>query len=145
MDDVNDGRFKIGTSGNPATQFKKGQSGNLSGKPKGTRNRQTIVRELLDAIHEESGKSNADAITAALVRKALDGDVPAFKELMDSSFGKIKEELETTHKFAKMGEVSVNRDGEQQQITDQSDVVEGISFEVGADAPEVKEEDEDYN
>lgn len=62
---------------------------NKEGRPKGSRNRSTIVRELLDAIAEgETTKTNADMASAAVLLKALGGDVQAYKELMDSAFGK---------------------------------------------------------
>lgn len=82
--------------------WKKGQSGNPKGRAKGTRNRKTIVREWLELIQLETnpitGKkeklSQADMITAAQIKKALTGDTNAFKELMDSGFGKNEDRLE---------------------------------------------------
>ena len=81
--------------------FPKGVSGNPNGRPKGLRNRSTIVREWLEAtesmknpITGQSEKlSQYDIITLALIQKARKGDVQAFKELMDSSFGKIPDKL----------------------------------------------------
>jgi len=67
---------------------------NRAGKAKGTRNRSTIVREALDALDTVSGLTNAEAITYAAVKKALTGDVAAFKELMDSGFGKLDTPLD---------------------------------------------------
>ena len=60
-----------------------------TGRPKGSRNRATIVREALEAVDALSGLPNVDAITYAAVKKALTGDIGAFKELMDSGFGKV--------------------------------------------------------
>jgi len=76
-------------------------SHNPNGRPKGLRNRSTIVREWLEAtesmknpITGESEKlTQYDIITLALIQKARKGDVQAFKELMDSSFGKIPDKL----------------------------------------------------
>jgi hypothetical protein len=81
--------------------FPKGVSGNPNGRPKGIRNRSTIVREWLEAIYSKTnpitGKTETlqiqDHIVISLIGKALKGDVPAFKELMDSSFGKIPDKL----------------------------------------------------
>ena len=75
---------------------KKGEVRNPNGKPKGTRNRSTIVREWLEVTQklknpitgENEELSQADMITLALISKARKGDVAAFKELMDSGFGK---------------------------------------------------------
>lgn len=60
----------------------------MQGRPKGSRNRSTIVREALEAILEGSDQQVVDSITAAAIAKALTGDIPAFKELMDSGYGK---------------------------------------------------------
>jgi len=81
---------------------KKGEVRNPKGKPKGTRNRATIVREWLDTVCEFTNpitdkiekKTLADQITIALIGKARNGDVQAYKELMDSGFGKIKDTVE---------------------------------------------------
>jgi len=78
-----------------------GYYGQKNGRPKGVRNRSTIVREWLEAtesmknpITGESEKlTQYDIITLALIQKARKGDVQAFKELMDSSFGKIPDKL----------------------------------------------------
>ncbi len=81
--------------------FPKGVSGNPNGRPKGLRNRSTIVREWLETTESMknpiTGQSEKltqyDIITLALIQKARKGDVQAFKELMDSSFGKIPDKL----------------------------------------------------
>ena len=77
-------------------KFKKGESGNPAGKPKGTRNRSTIVREWMEAIEraknpitgEVEELTQADIATLAVLKKARAGDVNAYRELMDSAFGK---------------------------------------------------------
>ena len=88
--------------------FKKGQSGNPNGRPKGTKNRSTLVRELLEMestfnnpLTEQSEKlSYAEQIIIAQIAEARKGNVQAFKELMDSAYGKIKDvhQFEETEK-----------------------------------------------
>lgn len=78
---------------NPDTQFKPGVSGNPSGRRLGSRNRQTIVREVLEALDEATGLPNVDAMTYAVALKAKSGDVQAYKELMDGGFGKTADNL----------------------------------------------------
>ena len=88
--------------------FKKGQSGNPNGRPKGTKNRTTLVRELLEMestfnnpLTEQSEKlSYAEQIIIAQIAEARKGNVQAFKELMDSAYGKIKDvhQFEETEK-----------------------------------------------
>jgi hypothetical protein len=78
-----------------------GSHGKETGRPKGSRNRSTIVREWLEATESMknpiTGQSEKltqyDIITLALIQKARKGDVQAFKELMDSSFGKIPDKV----------------------------------------------------
>jgi len=62
---------------------------NTAGRPKGSRNRATIVREALEAIMAGSDQMVVDAITAAAIAKAMTGDIPAFNSLLDSGYGKL--------------------------------------------------------
>ena len=72
--------------------YKKGQSGNPNGRPKGSKNRSTIAKKWLQVIQETKNPltleseelSQEDLITLALLKKAADGDVNAYKALMDS-------------------------------------------------------------
>jgi hypothetical protein len=58
------------------TQFKKGQSGNPAGRPKGSRHKATLAIEaLLDG--------EAEAITRRAVEMALEGDTTAMRLVMD--------------------------------------------------------------
>lgn len=88
--------------------YKKGQSGNPKGYPKGRRNRSTVLRELLElTLKDKRGKNMPNpldpsekaitvekAIMTALVKKALGGDVNAIREVQDTLFGKIKDKVE---------------------------------------------------
>lgn len=75
--------------------FKKGESGNPLGRPVGVKNRGVIARQWLEAsqsaknpiTNEQQMLTQEDIITLALVKKARDGDVAAYKALMDSSYG----------------------------------------------------------
>ena len=85
-------------------QFKSGESGNAKGRPKGSLNRKTIAREYLAFLQEEVNPltgikellSNEDMITLALIHKAKLSDVSAYKALMDSAYGAVKQNLEIT-------------------------------------------------
>ena len=88
--------------------FPKGVSGNPNGRPKGTKNRSTLVRELLEMestfdnpLTKQSEKlSYVEQIIIAQIAEARKGNVQAFKELMDSAYGKIKDvhQFEETEK-----------------------------------------------
>jgi len=95
--------------------FEQGESGNPAGRPKGSRNRSTIARQWLEVNQslknpltgEQETMNQEDLMTLALIKKARDGDVNAYKALMDSGYGaplqQIEQNLEQTIK-----EIQVN-------------------------------------
>ncbi len=141
----------------------KGEIRNPKGKPKGTRNRSTIVREALEAacnphllnLMKINGmipadadvaqyKSVADQLTAAIVASAASGDVKSFTALMDSAFGKLTENIVNTHNVNRMGDVMIQPPAP----AEGSSVPEpkALSFDIGEDAINViEEEDTDEN
>jgi len=80
---------------NNLNPFQKGESGNPSGRPKGSKNRSTIARHWLEVNQNlknpltgvEETMSQEDLMTLALIKKAREGDVNAYKALMDSGYG----------------------------------------------------------
>ena len=97
--------------------YKKGQSGNPSGRPKGSKNRSTIVKEILSLLvkgenpmtGEQEWLSNEYRMTASVLLKAIEkGDVNAYNSLMDSAYGKNKDTVDlntsetVNHDFKKL-------------------------------------------
>jgi hypothetical protein len=84
--------------------FEKGESGNPNGRPKGSKNRSTIARQWLDVNQnlknpltgETETMSQEDLMTLALIKKAREGDVAAYKALMDSGYGAPVQQIEQT-------------------------------------------------
>jgi hypothetical protein len=74
--------------------FLPGRSGNPGGRPKG-RSLTALLRERLDEIDEATGKSIAQLIVEGWVNAARDGNVPAIKEALDRTEGKVPDKLET--------------------------------------------------
>jgi hypothetical protein len=82
-------------------RFQKGQSGNPSGRPKGSKSRSAIVKYWLEATQKYSNPITnklellelADIITLAQIEKAKEGDTSAYKELMDSAYGKVDQNV----------------------------------------------------
>jgi len=76
-------------------RWEKGESGNPAGRPKGSRNRSTIAKHWLEVNQSlknpltgvEETMSQEDLMTLALIKKAREGDVSAYKALMDSGYG----------------------------------------------------------
>lgn len=83
-------------------EFKKGESGNPSGRPKGSKNRSTIARHWLEINQklknpitgDSETMSQEDLMTLALIKKAREGDVTAYKALMDSGYGAPIQQIE---------------------------------------------------
>jgi hypothetical protein len=83
----------------------KGEVRNPNGRPKGSKNRSTIARKWL-GNHPKSAKnpitgedeklSQEDLMTLALLKKARNGDVAAYKQLMDSGYGMPTQQIEHT-------------------------------------------------
>ena len=74
-----------------------GEVRNPNGRPKGSLNRSTIVKEILLGLHV-SGVTNAEAATIAVLEKALSGDTTAWEKLMDSGFGKLTDKTDVNVK-----------------------------------------------
>ena len=84
--------------------FEKGESGNPNGRPKGAKNRSTIAKYWLEVnqklknplTNQEETMSQEDLMTLALIKKAREGDVTAYKALMDSGYGAPLQQVEQT-------------------------------------------------
>lgn len=74
--------------------FKKGQSGNLKGRPR----KLPELDKLLDEVMGQGadGKSIAKQILDALAKKAKGGDVKAAEVLLDRAYGKVKQPIENS-------------------------------------------------
>ena len=87
-----------------AHKFQKGESGNPNGRPKGAKNRSTIAKYWLEVNQKlknpltgaEETMSQEDLMTLALIKKAREGDVSAYKALMDSGYGAPLQQIEQT-------------------------------------------------
>lgn len=72
----------MGKEDNLKPAWQKGQSGNLKGKPKGSRNRSTIIKELL-----MTGDNEYKMHLAQLLKAIEKGDTNAYKAILDSAYG----------------------------------------------------------
>jgi hypothetical protein len=95
--------------------FEQGESGNPAGRPKGSKNRSTIARQWLEVNQslknpltgEQETMSQEDLMTLALIKKARDGDVNAYKALMDSGYGAPLQQIDQTVE-QNINEIKVN-------------------------------------
>jgi hypothetical protein len=83
-------------------KFKKGQTGNPKGRPKGTPNRKALFAKFLSLETEYPNPITrarevmtvAEAIALAQIAKAGKGDAAAYDRVMDAMFGKIPDRVE---------------------------------------------------
>jgi hypothetical protein len=100
-------------------KFEKGESGNPAGRPKGAKGRATIARYWLEVNQnlknpltgESQTMSQEDLMTLALIKKARDGDVNAYKALMDSGYGAPLQQIEQTNIEQPLFKLSDHNDG----------------------------------
>ena len=93
----------------------KGEIRNPNGRPKGAKNRSTIARQWLEVNQslknpltgEQETMSQEDLMTLALIKKARDGDVNAYKALMDSGYGAPLQQIDQTVEQT-INEIKVN-------------------------------------
>lgn len=79
------------------TPMKPGETLNPKGRPKGSRNRGTIIREafeMLEGDHEGKKIPSELAVVLKQVKKALGGDLRATEWLYDGKYGKIPNKQE---------------------------------------------------
>jgi hypothetical protein len=87
-----DGKFapknKIGN------RFKKGESGNLSGRPKLTRLTDALREQLAETNPHAPEETVAEEIARALISEAKNGNVQAIREIGDRTEGKPKQAID---------------------------------------------------
>ena len=92
---------------------KKGEVRNPKDKPKGTRNRSTIAREWLEVTQfitnpitgEKEKLEQQDIMTLGIIKKAREGDVNAYKALMDSAYGQPLQQIQ--QEVSKIDEIEI--------------------------------------
>jgi hypothetical protein len=86
-----------GGKGGEIHLLEKGETANPYGRPKGSKNRSTILRKWLETKEKiknpitgaEEQVTVEDAVILALIGKARKGDVAAIREILDSNYGKL--------------------------------------------------------
>ena len=84
------------------TPWKPGQSGNPAGKPKGTEHSSTRLKRLLGAVGKmknpltkrEEEFTGPEMMDAAIISRAMKGDVGAYREILDRLEGKVPAKTE---------------------------------------------------
>ena len=86
--------------------IKKGEVRNPNGRPKGSKNRSTVARELLDLVTKSNNIldpldpntefTQEELMFAKMIQCAKEGDVAAFKAVLDSAYGSPRQTVENT-------------------------------------------------
>ena len=77
--------------------YKKGQSGNLRGRPKGVKNFSTIFQEAIKKIAREKSIKECDVevdLVIKAIAEARGGNYQYYKDIFDRNYGKPKEKIE---------------------------------------------------
>ncbi len=96
----NQGEYKVGDKKPPKEhRFKKGQSGNPKGKPKGTLSVVAALKKKLQEIPDDPSnkerRSYLDILILKIIKKAITGeDVAMIKDIIDRVDGKPKQPIE---------------------------------------------------
>jgi hypothetical protein len=85
-------------------EFKKGQSGNPNGRPKGSLNTKTILERFLSIeknminplTMQKENLSIAELMALRQINNALNGELPAYKEIIDRMEGKATNQIDIT-------------------------------------------------
>lgn len=93
-----------GKRGGYINLLEKGETANPRGRPKGHQNTATRMKKLFELVDTDknplTGKdekfTGAELLDMALFKKALKGDVNAYREIMDRVEGKVSTPIDTT-------------------------------------------------
>lgn len=95
---------------NKSTQFKKGEVNNPNGRPRGSKNIKTILREVLEVPKtmrsedgEESKVSRLEYICAKLVTMAEHGDLASIDRVFDRLEGKAEQSTKVVAEVSNTG------------------------------------------
>lgn len=98
------------------------------GRPKGSKNKSTLLREALNNQFEEALKIKFEAVVNAVVQEAVDGNMVAAKMLLDRI---IPVHKAADFKKSSSGgmEITINVEGMASSVRIDPDVVEDAEFE----------------
>ena len=107
-----------GRNGGTLKPFKKGEVSNPKGKPKGTKNRSTLIKQWLEAgenfKNPITGKNELltqqDIMTLAMIKEARNGNVSAYKTLLEFAYPEENKSNEQTELTIEVNEIIVHNE-----------------------------------
>ena len=108
------------------TPFSKDYQPENNGRPKGSKNRSTIAKYWLEVNQSlknpltgvSETMSQEDLMTLALIKKAREGDVNAYKALMDSGYGTAVQTIDQKNTNINLDENNLTAE-ERKQVIDE--------------------------
>ena len=122
---------KNGGKISPETEFKKGESGNPNGRPKGVPNAATRMKRFLELeingknpiTKEDEQFTVAELMDLKIIAKAMNGDLSAWEKINDRLEGKPRQ----SHDLTSGGEPIIVNPLEKLPIEDQADILRKIN------------------
>ncbi len=110
--------------------YKKGKSGNLRGRPKGVKNKSTLLQEVLRTKSVDFMMEHLQSILEAVVVEAKKGNMQAAKMILDRAIP-VKKAVELTTSDKGFGGVNIiigSLEQTQLEVIAESDIVD-VEFE----------------
>ena len=82
------GKGKFAPGNKIGNRFKKGETGNPSGRPKLTRLTEALREQLAEAMPNAPERTIAETLARTLIREGIGGNVQAIREIADRTEGK---------------------------------------------------------
>ncbi len=79
-------------------RFKKGETGNPSGRPKLTKVTEALREQLAESMPGAPEETIAEAVVRSLLKEAVKGNIAAIKEVFDRSVGRSPLTIDTGNK-----------------------------------------------
>lgn len=88
-------------------RIKKGSRPPMKGRPKGSKNSSTILKEALNQGFEKALKKDFEKVVNAVIKEAVGGNMQAAKLIFDRAIP-AKKAVEVDHKNAGPGQIVIN-------------------------------------
>jgi hypothetical protein len=110
-------------------RFKKGETGNPSGRPKLTKLTEALREQLTEEMPSAPERTVAEAIARALIREAVSGNVQAAREIADRTEGKPKQSIDVDLQVKDWRELAQSYGLSEQDVIDEAKLLIESDFD----------------